>query len=333
MRRATFFTDRVDPVAVKGRLMQTILLDKDGLQWIDFLNPNKKELEAAALRFSLPKAVVRDAMDPTHLPKIETFDRADFILLRHFDLKALTDPEADTITELTRKIAIFATGNVLITIHRTQQPFLEKLKLKWTTMDPPPTSLADLKMEIIREVVLTYDLPLRTADDNFGHLENKVFSTKVEPGLIEDLYFLKLQVGVYRRMLRQNMDIIFTLQSASKERASQIQDLREEVQRVYQHADQLVEDINHLFGTHISLASHRTNETMRLLTVFSVFFLPLTFLVGVYGMNFKYMPELESRWGYPGIWAVMLGTSAAIFAWVRKKGWLVSTNTPPKKPS
>ena len=61
---------------------------------------------------------------------------------------------------------------------------------------------------------------------------------------------------------------------------------------------------------------------MRVLTVFSAFFLPLTFIVGIYGMNFAHMPELAQPWGYPAVLVIMAAVSGTIFVWFRRKGWL-----------
>jgi magnesium transporter len=88
------------------------------------------------------------------------------------------------------------------------------------------------------------------------------------------------------------------------------------------YADELLEDVNNLLSIQLALASHRTNEVVRVLTVFSVFFLPLTFIVGVYGMNFQYMPELHKRWGYPAVLVGMGLLTLVIYLWFRKRGWL-----------
>jgi magnesium transporter len=73
---------------------------------------------------------------------------------------------------------------------------------------------------------------------------------------------------------------------------------------------------------YLSSVSNRTNAVMQVLTVVATIFIPLTFLAGVYGMNFAYMPELGWRWGYPLVWVVMLLVAAAMLLYFRKKGWI-----------
>ncbi|HEX5962233.1 MAG TPA: CorA family divalent cation transporter, partial [Gemmatimonadales bacterium] len=91
---------------------------------------------------------------------------------------------------------------------------------------------------------------------------------------------------------------------------------------MYSYAEELVEDVNNLLSIQLALASHRTNEVVRVLTVFSVFFLPLTFIVGIYGMNFEFMPELRKHWGYPAVLAGMGLVTLIIYLWFRRRGWL-----------
>ena len=100
------------------------------------------------------------------------------------------------------------------------------------------------------------------------------------------------------------------------------QDLKEKVDSLFFYSDQLVEDTNNLLNLHISLSSQRTNEVMRLLTLFSVFFLPLNFIASIYGMNFQHMPELGWTLGYPLVLVIMLSVALGIYLWFRKKRWL-----------
>jgi len=77
-----------------------------------------------------------------------------------------------------------------------------------------------------------------------------------------------------------------------------------------------------LIEIHLSSASHRLNEVMKTLTIVASLFIPLTFIVGVYGMNFDVMPELRWRWGYPTVWLVMIVLGVALLGWFRRRGWL-----------
>jgi magnesium transporter len=86
---------------------------------------------------------------------------------------------------------------------------------------------------------------------------------------------------------------------------------------------ELLRDI--LTGLHdlyLSSLSHKMNETMRVLTVIGTIFLPLTFLVGVYGMNFDVMPELHQPWAYPALWGVMIALVMGMLVYFRRRGWV-----------
>lgn len=77
-----------------------------------------------------------------------------------------------------------------------------------------------------------------------------------------------------------------------------------------------------LMDVYLSSVSKRLNEVMKTLTVMATIFMPLTFIVGVYGMNFRHMPELAWRWGYPAVWGLIVATSVGLLLWFRRRGWL-----------
>ena len=72
---------------------------------------------------------------------------------------------------------------------------------------------------------------------------------------------------------------------------------------------------------YLSLMSHKMNEVMQVLTVFAAIFIPLTFIAGVYGMNFEFMPELKFKYMYPAVWLLMIGTAGAMLVYFKRKKW------------
>ena len=98
---------------------------------------------------------------------------------------------------------------------------------------------------------------------------------------------------------------------------------------VYDHTVQVIEGIESfrdllsgLQDLYLSTISTRANQVMKVLTVIATIFIPLTFLVGVYGMNFEYMPELKIWWAYPALWGVMGAVAGAMLVWFWRKGWM-----------
>jgi magnesium transporter len=268
---------------------------------------------------------VEDSLDPEHLPKYERIGTVTFIIIRAFDDAATRD--CSTIQEMTRKVAIFYSTDFVLTIHRTDQPFLAALIEKYQS--PPPAGaerrksfLPRVLIEIINSAIGTYERPLGEAEGAIDKFEATVFGEHELGGLLQRIYTEKRRVTQMRRMLSHTLDVVQRLVPASEPTAPLFQDLRENAESMYSYAEDLVEDVNNLLSIQLALASHRTNEVVRVLTVFSVFFLPLTFIVGIYGMNFDFMPELREHWGYPAVLGAMGLVTLVIYLWFRRRGWL-----------
>jgi magnesium transporter len=293
--------------------------------WLDVVSPTKGELANVARQYGLHSTSVEDSLDPEHLPKYERIGAVTFIIVRAMDEAASRD--CTTVQEMTRKVAILFSADFLITIHRTEQPFLSALITKYQS--PPPAGaerrrsfLPRLLIEIINGAIDTYEKPLGEAESTIDRFEATVFGEQELGGLLQRIYTEKRRVTQMRRMLSHTLDVVQRLVPASEPTAPLFQDLRENAQSMYSYAEELVEDVNNLLSIQLALAQHRTSEVVRVLTVFSVFFLPLTFIVGIYGMNFDFMPELRQRWGYPAILVGMGAVTLAIYTWFRRRGWL-----------
>ncbi len=304
-------------------MIHSVVTFANGLRWIDVCSPSPEETKQLATEYGLHPTWVKDCLEPRHLPKYEKIGTRKFIILRHLDEKALKRAENDTVMELTRKVSLFIDEKWLITIHRKEASLMARLRARWSeSTDLSTDSLFPVVLDLFREAILSFDLALAEADTGFEQFEVRIFNNLAEGQILEEMYFLKRRASVYRRVLRQTLDLIPRLHEAPPALAPFVQDLKEEAERLQGWADELTEDVTTLLSTHISLASHRTNEIMRVLTVFSVFFMPLTFIVGVYGMNFHFMPELNSKWGYPVVLGVMAVIAGGLYVWFRKRGWL-----------
>ena len=293
--------------------------------WLDVVNPTRQELSNIARQYGLHSTSVEDSLDPEHLPKYERIGAVTFVIVRAIDEAAARD--CSTVQEMTRKVAIFFSTDFLITIHRTEQPFLTGLIAKYQNPPPPGAErrksfLPRALVEIINGTIDTYEKPLGEAEVAIDKFEATVFGEHELGGLLQRIYTEKRRVTQMRRMLSHTLDVVQRLVPASEPTAPLFQDLRENAQSMYSYAEELVEDVNNLLSIQLALASHRTNEVVRVLTVFSVFFLPLTFIVGIYGMNFEFMPELRQRWGYPAVIDAKLLVTFSSYLWFRRRGWL-----------
>jgi magnesium transporter len=286
------------------------------LTWIDISNPEEKELLEIAEEFQLHPYTVRDSMELGHLPKIESFDNVTFIITRLYNPREGT---TNSIQEITSKIAIFYATNFVITIHRVDLPFLAEIKKRFQSKaDATPLKILT---HLLWQVIHTYEKPADEIMHEVDGYETRIFLKELIPGLQQNLYFLKRKAETIRRMLVLTSDVIHNVRHGQKNNPflQDVQDLHVKLLNKY---DQVLSNISNLLNMYLSLSAQRTNEIMKVMTIFSAFFMPLTFIVGIYGMNFHNMPELSHPWGYTVVWLLMVVISVIIFLWFRRKRWL-----------
>jgi magnesium transporter len=303
-----------------------VILETSDWKWIDCKDPILSQLQELSDRYHMPLTLLQDCMDTRHLPKFEKSESSNFSIFRAFDERC--SPEADTIQELTRKVAVFWGKDFMITIHRTEQPFM--MDFLHTAAAQEWHGPASAVFRLLERTLATYEPEVERLNDRLDALEAGVFAEgKGSHFDIHQAYLLKRRASLFRRLTRLQLEAIVRLSQASDASATRLQDLRERCEALAFHFDEVLESAVLLLNLHLSLssqrvnlASHQTGEVVRLLTLFSVFILPLTLITGIYGMNFQHMPELVHPLGYPTALGFMAAIEVGIFLYFRRKGWL-----------
>jgi magnesium transporter len=299
-------------------------IEMGDLKWIDLVAPNKSDLNHLSKELEIPKRILVNSLDPEHLPKYEDIGNTTVIYLRTIDPSG--NPQAVNIQDLTTKITLIIRDNLLISIHRLDKPYLEELREKSLKEN---ISMKEIIKTILSSSLMAFDLHLANLEERVDEFENNIFHLKKHQALLREGYYLKRRASAFRKVLKFSTNILSSLEKRPEFIWRDFAGLSESIERNLFYSEDVLENVNGLINLHINLLSHatneasfKTNEVMRVLTVFSIFFLPLNFLAGIYGMNFKFMPELEMHNGYFVVLSGMGLISFGIFIWVYKRGWL-----------
>lgn len=268
-----------------------------------------EHLEEIAKDYSLDIFQIRDSLEVGHLPKFEKNENYNFLILRAF-----TANKTDRITninELSNKIAFFYNNNKIITIHRSDFSFFENIP---TTF---PSSEIFLVF-IIHKMINTYSEPSMNLSNKIDRIEKIIFLKDYSKISLEDLYFQKSQTRITKKVLQITQNVIGQIEVDESTKTA-LQDIKDQLLNLLLVYDEVLEDTNSLLNTYMSINTLKSNNVMKLLTIFSAFFLPLTFIVGIYGMNFEHMPELKWNLGYYFALGLMIGVSIIIFFWFKRK--------------
>lgn len=290
-------------------------------EWLHYLEPDEKELQQLAENLGLLPIFIQDILQAEHLPKVEAFGTGGcfFMIARVLD-PALGNKDFNSIQEATRKLAIVVEENRIITIQRASFPWLDDLIHHAHTW-PHNLSPFQLVCKLLKHCFRSYEPALFKLGSDLEFFEGKLFENERFPPFAKSLYAIRRKGSILKRLLTVSSPLVEFLQSGEK--ADPLaQDALDMFQRIQTLADDANERAAGLINLNLSISSQRSNEVMRFLTIYSAFFMPLTFLVGIYGMNFRFMPELDWQWGYAFCWGLMLGVAGFHFLWFRRKKWL-----------
>lgn len=281
----------------------------ESFKWIDIENPIKEDLEKINKELGLNYYLIKDSLEKGHLPKYEKNYKVEFYIFRAYtsDIKL----HIDEVGEMSNKIAFFLYDDKLITIHRAHFNFLQIHEEKHIKIN-------EFFLRIVKLMLDTFKKPTIDLSNKISDIERTIFLKDHRKVLLEELYFIKSQSRILKKVLQITQSVIE--QSSQNFVASfQYQDIKDELLNLLTYNEESVENSNQLMTTYLSISDQKNNEVVRLLTIFSAFFLPLTFIAGVYGMNFKVMPELDWKWGYYFSILLMTAVVIIIYIWFRRK--------------
>ncbi|MCL9981096.1 MAG: hypothetical protein NBV77_06580 [Bacteroidia bacterium] len=287
---------------------QNTIREFESFKWLDYTNPDKEILKQLSDHYNLDFFQVQDTLQHGHLPKFEQSENYRFIILRVFTSSIRHG--STTINQFSNKIAFFYSDNWLLTVHRSEFNFL---KVEDRKFEHPE----QLLIYIISQMIFSYEKPLSDLDDNITSLEKQVFLKDQSKISLEDLYLLKIQTRITKKLLVMFQNVVNQI-NPKEEYTTALHDIKDQLVGLVLSYEEILENANNLLNTYLSVNAKKSNDVMKLLTVFSAFFLPLTFIVGVYGMNFQNMPELNTKYGYFVVVACMGAISLGIYIWFKR---------------
>lgn len=290
--------------------------------WLDFQGaPDDVERQILSKRFAISKLAMQDAHRDRHPPKLEAFDRYLFIMLRDL-ITAYEDSEPEVAD-----LALFVGSNFMITRHHTLIPSVEEIFANvLATPELLQAGPGHLTYLISRKIVDTYTPEVMALELHLENLEDQVYENANDE-VIESLSRYNRALKRLRRHLVYQCNVFAQLSRDETELALALN--KHEFNDLFENLDRLAglcqlnqELAVDLLNTHLSLLSHRLNQVMRVLTIATVIFLPLSLLAGLYGMNFAYIPELAWRYGYFAVLGAMAAVVGTLVITFRRRGWL-----------
>ena len=287
----------------------------DGLHQLDII-------EKVGQHFNIHPLVLEDIVNTGQRPKTEEFEDLIFVVLKmlHYD------ENSEKITS--EQFSLVLGPNFLISFQEIQGDVFRTVRER---IRKPKTRIRKagcdyLAYALIDAIVDHYFVILEALGDKIEAIETQLLDDPTHDTM-EIIHEMKREMIYLRKQIWPIREIINSL---VKSESSLIQEqLHVYFRDVYDHTIQIIDTIESyrdilsgMLDIYLSTLSNKMNEVMKVLTIIATIFIPITFVAGIYGMNFKFMPELEWRWGYAMVWAIIVVVVGIMIGFFKKKQWL-----------
>jgi magnesium transporter len=297
--------------------------DKPTVTWINIDGLHQVEiLEKLGECYGLHPLVLEDILNTDQRPKMEDYGEYLYIVLRMFNYN---DKSGEIESE---QISLVLGPNFVFSFQEREGDTFNPIRDRVRNSKGRIRKMgADhLAYTLLDSIIDNYFIILEKLGEKIEFLEEEVV-TRPRPETLQTIHHLKREMIFLRKGVWPLREVISGLERGESSLIKE--STRIYLRDVYDHTIQTIDTIetyrdmvSGMLDIYLSSISNRLNAVMKVLTIIATIFMPLTFLAGIYGMNFKYMPELEWRLGYPVIWVIMVGIGVSMLLYFRKKKWL-----------
>jgi magnesium transporter len=290
--------------------------------WVGLHDPSPELLRQIQLEFGLHDLAVEDAQVAHQRPKLEQYGDSVFVVLR----PAILAPDQQRI-EL-GETHLFVGPRYVVSIRHGDTPGYAAVR---TRCESTPALLAKgpgFVLYAVMDFVVDHYFPvLDTLGDQLESLEDEIFSETFERKTVQRIYDLKRSLVEVKRAVSPLVDVCnrlirFDLPLIHEDTRPYFRDVYDHAIRINEHVDTLRELLTGALEAHLSLTAVSQNDAMKKLAGWAAIIGVPTMVAGVYGMNFKFMPELEWHYGYPVVMAGLLATCVYLYYRFKRSGWL-----------
>lgn len=303
--------------------MSVAAVSKTTVTWLNITGVHdEKIIEDIGANFSIHPLVQEDIANTTHGPKIEEYDNNIFIVLK---MAYFNEGSAEVVLE---QVSLLVGEGWVISLQERDGDILEGLRERIRQSKGKVRKMGSdyLMYAIIDAVIDHYFIVLEQLGEQVESMEKDLMKAASQELLVK-IYRLKRELVFLRKSIWPMREVIGTLFRNENHLVKET--TRIFIRDVYDHTVQVAETVetfrdmaSGMLDLYLTINSNKMNQIMKVLTIFAAIFIPLTFLAGVYGMNFEFMPELHYRWGYPIWWAFAIITGVGLLVYFKTKKWL-----------